>query len=118
MTENTPTQNETTPESKSTAETKAPAKKRAPRAKAMGLADLTADHLSVPGAKHKDISVSTDNLQAVASVDLGRVLLKIRNFGYIGEGYDVTLTTDQVHELRELADRLDKEAARLIKEAK
>lgn len=63
------------------------------------------------------LSAQTESLQATVSGDLGRVLVKITNRGYIGEE-PIVLLGYQSNELRELADLLDAAAdARLRGEA-
>lgn len=70
--------------------------------------DLTSEDLVDQDTGHpRPISVQTKNLSATVSGDLGRVLVKLANRGYIGEE-PVVLLGEDVAEFREIVDLLDK----------
>jgi hypothetical protein len=85
----------------------APKEPKAPRPAKKKVTDLTAENLvSQDDGSKRPLSVQTDNLQASVEGDLGRVLVKISNKGYIAAEPVVLLGKD-VEELRKIVDELD-----------
>lgn len=89
-----------------------------PKAQKKKVADLTAEDLvSQEDGQKRPLSVLTDNLQATVEGDLGRVLVKVSNKGYIAAEPVVLLGAD-VEELRQILDELDKAANDRLNEKK
>lgn len=88
---------------------KAPAARKAPQKKpSKKVTDLISEDLvNQETGSPAPLSVTTDNLQVTVAGDLGRVLVKISNRGYIGED-PVVLLGSQIEEIREVLDELDK----------